>query len=55
MKIESVNIIQFVESCFTDCESMPAIIFRIACKLIVFSIMVSVVGYWLVRAFGGEA
>jgi len=49
--MKTPDLVQFVESCFTDCDTMPAVLFRIVCKLIVFGIMVSIVGYWLTEVF----
>ena len=52
MNIEKLTLNGFITNCFEDCNSTPALIAKIACKLVVFTIMVSVVGYWLVQ-FGG--
>ena len=49
MKVEKLTLNGFIKNCFEDCNSTPALIAKIACKLIVFSIMVSVVGYWLTK------
>ena len=49
--MKTPDLVQFVESCFSDCDTMPAMLWAILCKLVVFTIMVSVVGYWLTEIF----
>lgn len=38
-----MNLTQFIQSCFNDCDSTSCLLVKLACKLIVFTIMVGVV------------
>jgi len=51
--MKNVKIRKYIDDCFENCNSYTCLFFKITCKLIVFSIMVSVVGYWMTIAIHG--